>query len=81
MPIEVAEGVSTERLGGEDFSSSSRIDSIISHFLDTESSGDIFGLFYSLFFLSFSIDLIACLFRMLTTLFFFTPSASSLSLS
>jgi hypothetical protein len=63
MPIEGAEGVSTERLGGEDFSSSSRIDSIFFRFLDTEGSGDIFGLFDSLFFLSFLIDLIACLFE------------------
>jgi hypothetical protein len=80
MPIEVAEGVSVECFGGEDFSSS-RLDSTILRFLDVEGSSVNFGLFDSSFYLSFSIDLYACLLRMLTTLFFFTPPASSSSLS
>jgi hypothetical protein len=80
MPIEVAEGVSVECFGGEDFSSS-RLDSTILRFLDVEGSSVNFSLFDSSFYLSFSIDLYACLLRMLTTLFFFTPPASSSSLS
>lgn len=88
--MEDVEGVSTVRFGGEDFSSSARFDSTIFRFLGTEGFGVIlemlvspetFVLFYSFFFLSFSMDLIACLFRVLTTLFFFTPPASSSSLS
>jgi hypothetical protein len=42
---------------------------------------ETFGIFGSFFYLSFLMDLIACLFRMLTTLFFFTPPASSSSQS
>jgi hypothetical protein len=66
MPIDVAEGVSAECFVGEDFSSS-RLDSTIFRFLDAEGSGDNFGLFVYLFFLSFSTDLCACLFVIPTT--------------
>jgi hypothetical protein len=72
-PIEVAEGVYIECFGGEDLSSSSRLDDIIYLFLDVEGSGVNFGFFVNLLFLSFSIDLCACLFRILTTLFFSLP--------
>jgi hypothetical protein len=81
-PIEDAEGVSTVRFSGEDFSSSARFDSTVFCFLGTEGFGVILeisvspetsGLFDSFFFLSLSMDLISCLFRILTTLFFFTP--------
>jgi hypothetical protein len=78
-PIEVAEGVSEECFRGEDLSSS-RLNDIIFHFLDAKGSGVNFYLFVNLF-LSFSTDFCACLFRILTTLFFFTPPASSSSLS
>jgi hypothetical protein len=46
------------------------------HFLGAESFGsaDIFCFLEAALCLSFSIDLIACLFKMLTILFFFTPS-------
>jgi hypothetical protein len=79
-PIEVVEGVYVECFGGEDLCSS-RLDAIIFLFFDAEGSGVNFGLFVNLFFLSFSTDLCASLFRILTTLFFFTPTASSSSLS
>jgi hypothetical protein len=72
-PIEVSEGVSAECFGGEDLSSSSWLDDIIFLFLDAEGSGVNFGFFVNLFFLSFSIDLCTCLFRILTTLFFSLP--------
>jgi hypothetical protein len=63
MLIEVAEGVSTECFGGEDFSSSSQLDSAIFCFLDVEGSGENFSIFYNLSFLSFSTYLYACLFQ------------------
>jgi hypothetical protein len=68
--MEDVEGVSTVCFGGEDFSSSERFDSTVYYFLDTKSFGTIlgisvslktFGLFGNFLFLSFSMDLIACI--------------------
>jgi hypothetical protein len=88
--MEDAEGDLTVCFGGEDFFSSSRFESTVFRILSTEGFGIILeisvspetiGLFGSFLFLSFSMDLIACLFKMITTLFFFTPPASLSSLS
>jgi hypothetical protein len=84
--MEDAKGVWTVCFGGADLSSSTRLDSTIFYLLSIECFGfslaivffpETFGIFGSFFFLSSSMDLIACLLRILTTLFFFDSPASA----
>jgi hypothetical protein len=78
--IEVTEGVSAQCFGREG-PSSPWLDGTVLLFFDGEGFGVNFGFFVILFFSSFSTNLCACLFKMLKTIFFFTPPAPSSSLS